>query len=292
MQTERFDIFQKFIDSLNHLNLSREEIERINDNFREIKRKFIVTEKLATVGQLGAGVAHEINNPLGIILMNVQVVGRRLRSGTPDHTELSQCLNNLKRIEEAAMRCKNIVENLLTFSGTAHLKYSPIKLNELIEEVVEEICELDKGISSDGDIQLIKAYDQDIPSFMGDSYKLKQVFLNLFLNAIESIRRKESKEVGSWIKVTSSFRGSQVKAAIADNGCGIPEENLIRLFDPFFSTKEQGTGLGLAVSYGIIESHDGLIEVESTERQGSAFTVLLPLRKRVENEGVSNGNTL
>ncbi|MHC9543109.1 MAG: sensor histidine kinase [Vulcanimicrobiota bacterium] len=285
MYTESHDIFQKFIDSLKHLNLSQAEIERINENFNEIKRKYIITEKLATVGQLGAGVAHEINNPLGIILMNVQVVWRRLRSGSVDHSEISQCLINLKRVEEAALRCRNIVENLLTFSGTFNLKYSTIGINTLIEEVIEEICQLDSTLCDRGEIQFIKAFDHNIPLFMGDSYKLKQVFLNLVLNAIESIRRITEKRNESWIKITSMFRGGQVKVSISDNGCGIPEENLIRLFDPFFSTKEQGTGLGLAVSYGIIESHDGLIEVDSQDGQGSTFTVILPVKDRMEKDG-------
>jgi two-component system, NtrC family, sensor kinase len=274
------DIFDKFMDCLTYLNLTKKEIEKIDENFREIKEKFLITEKLATVGQLGAGVAHEINNPLGIILMNVQVVARKLNSDSLEASDIPPCLINLNRIEKAALRCRNIVENLLTFSGKFNLKYSLIRLNTIIDEVIDEVCEIEKDYISTQKVEFIKEFHNFIPTFMGDSYKLKQVFSNLFLNAFEAIKRKGSNGDDSWIKVRSSSTYDCIRASISDNGCGIAEENLIRLFDPFFSTKEQGTGLGLAVSYGIIESHDGLIEVESVEGVGSTFTIILPLAKK------------
>lgn len=274
---ENKDLFEKFVDNLNHLDLPQEKIAKINEYFTEVREKFLITEKLATVGQLGAGVAHEINNPLGIILMNIQVLAQKLKGGYLKQIDLINCQKNINRIEEAALRCRNIVENLLTFSGKFKLRFSLIQINNLIEEVIEETYELKDSFFSN-EFEFIKEYGQNIPVFMGDACKLKQVFLNLVLNSLEAIKVENNKN-NNWIKIATSAGNNQIKITVKDNGVGISEENLICLFDPFFSTKEQGTGLGLAVSYGIIEAHDGLIEVESTEGEGSTFTVAFPLAK-------------
>lgn len=274
MIKQKKDLFGDFVYYLSSLNLSEDKLKEVNEYCAELKEKLLITEKLATVGQLGAGVAHEINNPLGIILMNVQAMAGRLKGGYFKQEELASCHKNIERIEEAAQRCKNIVDNLLTFSGKFKLEYSLISLNSLIEEVIEEVCELREHFFFDRGIEFIREYGNDMPSFMGDARKIKQVFLNLFLNSLEAFKISDNKN--NWIKIKTFFADEQIRTFVSDSGCGIPDENLIKLFDPFFTTKVQGTGLGLAVSYGIIDAHDGLIEVESQEGEGSTFTIIFP----------------
>jgi two-component system NtrC family sensor kinase len=228
-----------------------------------MERQLQRADKLASLGQISTGIAHEINNPLGVMLGYTQLLLR-------DHSPGTQIHDDLKTIEKHARNCKTIVEDLLAFArGAATTKY-PVNVNQLLDEVVSLLAhqfELDK-------ITLRKDLALGLPNILADGEKLKQVFMNLLMNARQSITG------GGQVSITTTKEagGGSVRIAISDTGSGIPEEYIEKIFDPFFSTKPvgEGTGLGLSVSYGIIQNHNGRIEVNSIPGHGSTFTILLP----------------
>jgi signal transduction histidine kinase len=220
-------------------------------------------DKLASLGQISAGIAHEINNPLGVILGYSQLIKR-------SQPKEGQEYQDLQTIERQARNCKRIVEDLLKFARAAESKKASIDVNHCLREVVALLghqFELDK-------IHVETRYDSDLPVIEGDGEKMKQVFMNLLMNARQAISGE------GFITVSTHLvhEDGLIRIAIADDGCGIPQEMTERIFDPFFTTKPvgEGTGLGLSVSYGIIQDHGGWIEVSSREGHGSTFTIVLP----------------
>lgn len=221
-------------------------------------------DKLASLGQISAGIAHEINNPLGVILGYSQLIMRSQDKQTQEYQDV-------QTIERQARNCKRIVEDLLKFARATESKKASIDLNHCLREVVALLghqFELDK-------IRVETHFDAEIVPIEGDADKMKQVFMNLLMNAGQAISGE------GLITVTTQAASSdrQVRISIADDGCGIPQEMTERIFDPFFTTKPvgEGTGLGLSVSYGIIQDHGGSIEVASREGKGSTFTIVLPV---------------
>jgi len=241
---------------------------------RNIKRQLLQADKLASIGQLSAGVAHEINNPLGLILGYTQLLIR----GEPEGSEKYE---DLKRIEKHGRNCKRIVEALISFARRTETKMVMIDINQTIQEVIAVVrhqFELDN-------VRIETVFDEAIPPFGGDSDKLKQVFMNLLMNANQAIS-----DSGHITISTKFVRGQEeVRIIVEDTGSGIPPEIIDKIFDPFFTTKPtgQGTGLGLSVSYGIVKEHNGDILVHSEPGRGAIFTVVLPVC-RVEEDGVAH----
>jgi PAS domain S-box-containing protein len=226
------------------------------------------TEKLAALGQLAAGVAHEINNPLGGILVYSYLLLEDLEPGGPERTQV-------EKIVREATRCKEIVQGLLEFSRHMPSKMVPLNINAILEEVIS-LVEDHLLFQS---IRLVKKLEPNLPPVLGDKSKLEQVFINLLMNGGESMEGEGQLTVSTAV----GREGDLVLIRFRDSGPGIPEPYLSRLFDPFFTTKEvgKGVGLGLSISYGIIQKHLGRIYVERTGKEGTIFVIELPAHREL-----------
>ena len=244
-----------------------DELKIAYDNLSDTEEQLRVAEKLASIGQLAAGVAHEINNPLGTILLYASMLKRDLEKIYND----DQRTEDLELIVEEANRCKNIVANLLNFARQGKLNLKEFDITETLREVLKPFTlnPLYRQIEFKFDI-IENGY-----TITGDEEQLKQVLINIIKNAcdamIEIDRMKE-------LKIILSSDQNNVKIEITDTGNGIPKENHSKVFTPFFTTKSmgKGTGLGLAISYGIIQMHKGNITFTSEPGIGTTFKVLLP----------------
>ena len=230
---------------------------------RVMKERMAQTDKLASIGQLSSGFAHEINNPLGIIQGYAQLLLRNQESQSDQY-------HDLKTIEKHVHHCKSIVENLLNFARTSETKREPVQLNEMIDEILD-FTRFDNNFSR---LDLTTSYDDNLPLVFADEKKLRQVVMNLIMNARHAINENGSIQIST----VYSHPEREVRLTVSDSGHGIEKKNLSKIFDPFFTTKPsgEGTGLGLSVSYGIIKSHGGHILVDSVLGKGTAFTVTLP----------------
>jgi two-component system NtrC family sensor kinase len=241
-------------------------VEERTQELREIQAHLIQSEKLASIGKLAAGVAHEINNPLGGILIYSHLILEDTPKGSP-HCE------NLKKIVRETTRCKEIVKGLLDFARPKEPQMVPTDIHELLDKCLA----LMESHALFQNIHIEKSYVPAFPRIIADSGQLQQVFMNIILNAAEAMNGNGT------LTLRTSLDPVRQEAAveIADTGHGIKEEDKRRLFEPFFTTKEvgKGTGLGLAISYGIVKKHQGTIDVRSEAGQGAAFTVRLPLKR-------------
>lgn len=227
-----------------------------------LRQELVQQEKMAAIGMLAGGVAHEINNPLGGVLAFTQLILQNVKKEDTLYSDL-------KEIESAAIRCKKIIQDLLDFSRVSREKEkSRVDVNILIEKVTPFIRMELRSLNVNLNLDLNK----NIPNIFGAPDRLQQVFLNLLTNASHAM----TKGGDLCVKTTSNAEG--VKIIVQDQGEGIPEENLQHIFEPFFTTKKpgKGTGLGLAISYRIVQDHGGRIEVESRIGKGTTFTVTLP----------------
>ncbi len=231
--------------------------------WKKIQSQLQQTDRLASIGQLAAGIAHEINNPLGIIMGYAGILLKELDSTTPLREDIEKIYRN-------AEVCKRIVEDLLKFSRKTETRPELYSINSIIEEVVDMISYKFEEKS----ITLKKLLQQNIPEIMIDTEKMRQVIMNILMNAIQAV------DVGGTITINTEFneKTKKVKISISDTGPGIPKDMIKRVFEPFFTTKQpgEGTGLGLSVSYGIVKEHNGEITVESQEGKGATFHVILP----------------
>ena len=221
------------------------------------------TEKMAAVGTLAAGIAHEINNPIGIITSRVELMlmEAREKGFAPD------VMKDLKVLEKHAERVAKITRGLLSFSRQAPWKLTAVDLNHVIEEA---LLLVEKQLAKEK-IVLKKNLAADLPKIQGSANHLEQVVVNLLNNA------REAMSEGGTVQVESHRAEEMIEIRITDTGPGIPPEFLPRIFDPFFTTKEQGTGLGLSITYGIVREHGGNISVESRPGAGSTFTIQIPI---------------
>ena len=235
---------------------------------RETQEQLFRSEKLASIGRLAAGVAHELNNPLAGIMLCSQLVMEQLQPDSP-------AVTNQQRVLEQAQRCKKIVEGLLDFSRQREPETKPVDLNELIESTFSLIG----NQSAFHNIEIIKDLDPCLPPFLGDRSQLQQVFINLAINAAQAMK------AGGQLRVTSSIHEGSMVITFTDTGSGIPEEHADKIFEPFFTTRadQKGTGLGLAVSHGIIRKHGGTLSFASEISAGTTFTVSLPASTRPPN---------
>ena len=235
---------------------------------KELQKQLMQTDKMAAIGTLAGGIAHEINNPLGAILAHVQLVGAELAEDHPSQ-------ESIKEAEESVLRCTKIVRDLLDFS-----RKSFDEQMELVEfnQVLEKTMALINVNAKYSHIQIEKKYESDLPRIYGHFHKLQQVMLNLVTNAMHSMKGNGGTLT---IETYANSNTQMVGAIVEDTGHGIDEEDLRNIFNPFFTTKDQGegTGLGLSISYNIIREHEGKIEVQSEVGKGTKFVVEFPMTK-------------
>jgi two-component system NtrC family sensor kinase len=243
-------------------------VEERTKEVREMQDYLVQSEKLASLGKMAAGIAHEINNPLTSILINTHLMLEKLET-------TNEFFENLSLIADETSRCTQIVKGLLEFAR----QNPPQKVSISINDLIERTTQLLENQVSFQNIRILKELDHSLPPIKLDKSKIQQVFWNLLLNACQAMPR------GGQIVISDklSADGKFIEVRFADNGVGIPREHLNKLFDPFFTTKGAGTGLGLAVSYGIVQQHEGKIEVQSEPGRGTVFTLSLPLQAQTHD---------
>ena len=245
---------------------------------REAHAKILQSEKLAAVGQLGAGIAHEVKNPLAGILGCAQLSLRKAERGTPLE-------KNLLLIEKETKRCKTIIENLLKFARQEKTVLEPIEVNRVVEDavaIVRHQLELQR-------VKIREELADDLPMVRGHADQLQQVLMNLMINAQDAMEGRP----GTVTITTGRPDADRIEVRVMDTGPGIPKEIQGKLFEPFFTTKPRGkgTGLGLAVTYGIVKDHGGEIRVESEPGHGATFIITLPVAESDETPRTAPSGT-
>jgi signal transduction histidine kinase len=231
---------------------------------KRMEEQLIVTNRLASIGELSSGIAHELNNPLTSVIGFSQLL---MQGDVPDNMK-----ENLATIYEEAQRAAVIVKNLLTFAR----KHAPVKQLTQVNTVIEGVLKLRAYEEKVNNIEVEKHLDASLSEIMMDPFQMQQVFLNIIVNA--EFAMLETHHKGK-LTIATERVDNIVKISFADDGPGITEANLKRIFDPFFTTKEvgKGTGLGLSICHGIVTEHGGRIYVNSEYGYGATFTVELPL---------------
>jgi two-component system NtrC family sensor kinase len=254
---------------LKHLNQDLE--HKVAERTAELERAhaaLVQSEKLSSLGQLAASIAHEINNPLAGILTFSKLLVREAEAAVPDEARRRVVVRNLGLVQRETERCSAIVRNLLDFA-----RERPLQLRDVdVEKVVAESLQLiGHQLALQG--HQVVARLAALPPVHGDFGELRQAFVNIALNATEAMGQGGRLEVETRL----APGGRAVEIAIADTGPGIPPEIRSKIFDPFFTTKEKGTGLGLSVVYGIVQRHGGVVSLESAPGHGACFTIRLPV---------------
>jgi two-component system NtrC family sensor kinase len=236
----------------------------------ELRSQLLHAAKLVSVGELAAGVAHEINNPLAIIASESGLIGDMLDPQFKMDCSPENIRAELAHIDHAVYRARGITQKLLSFVRKSDARLAAVNLNTVVDEVVSGLKEREFKVAN---IQLIRDYDLDLPRVMVDADQMRQVFLNLINNAGDAI------EGPGRITLTTRHSPEEVRVTVTDTGKGMTSEQMNRIFVPFFTTKEvgKGTGLGLAISLSIVQSMGGRFEVQSMPGAGSSFSVVLPL---------------
>jgi two-component system, NtrC family, sensor kinase len=248
-------------------------VETRTHEIRDIQAQLIRSEKLASLGELVAGIAHEINNPLTGILVFTSLVSK--------DPKLDPALkNDLETVVQQTQRCSRIVKGLLDFSRESVPQKKFTSLNSIMDMSLSLV---ERQVLFQN-ITIIKDYSNDIPDILLDPNQMEQIFINMILNAGQAMHDGGTLHVRTGMTTDDLYEF----VMISDTGCGIPEENLVKIFDPFFTTKaNKGTGLGLSISYGIINNHGGTIEVNSVVGSGTSFTIKLPIKSEEDlNRGV------
>jgi len=244
-------------------------LSRAEEAKNSLTAQLIQSQKLAAVGELSAGIAHEINNPIAIIAQETEWAAHLLseaeKQPTPDFAEVR---DSLREIRSQVDRCKNITHKLLDFAR----KREPVLQDVDVARLVDDMARLVDKEASYKNVTLTRDLPEDLPTLRTDAPLLRQVVLNLMTNALHAV------EKGGAISVTAQAADAHMDISITDNGCGIPPENLDKIFNPFFSTKPpgQGTGLGLSLCHNLVQGMGGAILVDSIVGQGTTFTVRLP----------------
>jgi two-component system NtrC family sensor kinase len=247
-------------------------IHHMKDITEQVKMEvqLVQSAKLAAIGEMAAGVAHELNNPMTVIIGTAQLMLRETEEGKAE----SELLND---IVNCGLRCKKIIQNLLTFSRQDQY---PLALTDINEEVGRVLSLIQYQINRNN-IEIIQNLQPELPKITANGHHLQQVLINFLLNArdaLDTVEREKKIEVQTSLN-TGSNGQEQIVVTVKDNGIGIAPENLSKIFNPFYTSKEatRGTGLGLSVSLGIAEAHGGTITVESVPGEGSTFSMVLPV---------------
>jgi two-component system, NtrC family, sensor kinase len=230
-----------------------------------LEEQLVQNEKLTSLGLLAAGVAHEVNTPLAVISNYIQMLAKQIPPDDPRQ-------KTIDRIVKQTFRASEIVNNLLNFSRTGGAELAEVDLNDILEETLTLVQHPFKTAQ----VTVIKNYKHELPTVLGSTTRLQQVFLNLLMNA------RDAMPGGGMLEVRTMAHNGSVEVELTDNGAGIPTEHLQKIFDPFFTTKPtgRGTGLGLSVSYGIIKEHAGKIDVKSTPGKGTSFRLEFPAARK------------
>jgi PAS domain S-box-containing protein len=230
-----------------------------------VERATRQAERLASLGSLSAGIAHEINNPIGIITSRIELM---LIDAT-EHALPAAVVEDLHVLHRNAMRVASIAQRFLSFARQSPAERSPVDLNRVVAQTVELV---ERQI---GDrVRIVSALEAASPPILGHANALQQVLLNLIMNARDAMAGKGEIHIATGM---SPDRPGRILLKVADTGAGIPPEAISRIFDPFYTTKASGTGLGLSVSYGIIRDHQGTVEVQSSVGKGTTFVLTFPV---------------
>jgi len=248
------------------------------ENKQQLRYQLIHASKLASIGELATGVAHEINNPLAIITSTSGVIKDMLNPEFNMDSSPENIMKEVGVIESAAFRAKGITSQLLNFGRKNEVKIVPCNVNNILNDIISGLKEHEFKVAN---IELILKYDPDLPEIFLDPDQIRQVFLNIINNAGGAISKSGS------ITISTKRDNENIYVTVKDTGEGMAANQMKQIFNPFYTTKEvgKGTGLGLSVSLGIVESIGGAINVQSLKGAGSAFTVSLPILKKrdVEN---------
>lgn len=261
--------------------VEKELLEALVVELRETQEQLVQAGKLAALGQLAAGVAHEINNPLAGIMGYAQLLTEKLQRAAREGVtseDIPRFISYVENMEKQSQRCKHIVQNLLKFArASTQEEMSEIDCNRVIEETLGLIAHQLEQSS----IDVVTHYDPQLPRVYAQEGKLQQVITNIVINAMQAIEQRGS------ITISTAQRQDRVVVTIRDTGVGIPTEHLNKVFEPFFTTKElgKGTGLGLSVTYGLVHEMGGRIELESAVGQGTTFTIALPVAESPSASG-------
>jgi len=270
---QRAQLFRRLEEEKKRLERAYEEINILNtdleikiEDLKKAQNQIIQTEKLAVAGRLAAGIAHEVNNPIGIIINRIEC----LQSEAQEKGVADDLIKDLSTISKYAHRISKIVEDLSIFSRTTYAEsdYTSVDINDVLEDVLFLVEQKIRGKK----ITLRRQLDSARLHVMGDADRLAQVFINIIDNAIHAI------EDNGTIRVATKAGNKCIQTEISDSGSGIPEAHLDKIYDPFFTTKEvgQGTGLGLPISQAIIADYNASIEVNSRIGRGTTFTITFP----------------
>jgi C4-dicarboxylate-specific signal transduction histidine kinase len=270
---QRAQLFHKLDEEKRRLERANEEINKLNtdlevkiEDLKKAQNQIIQTEKLAVAGRLAAGVAHEVNNPIGIIINRIEC----LQSEAQEKGVSNDLIKDLGTINKYAHRISKIAEDLSIFSRTTYSEsdFTRIDINDVLADVFFLVEQKIRGKK----IRLIKKLNPESLYVLGDSGRLEQVFINIIDNAIHAISGNGS------ITVTTRAEKKCIRTEISDSGTGIPEEHLNKIYDPFFTTKVvgKGTGLGLPISQAIIADYNASIGVTSQINKGTTFTITFP----------------
>ena len=255
-QDEIGNLAQSFNDMSRKLLLARERMEVASN-------KLIQAEKLASIGRISAGIAHEIRNALTSVKLNIQklVQSDRLDETEKEHLSISQ---------EGIGQMEKFIKELLDFTRVSELNLDRFSIEQILDESIKTLAdtlELKKVV-------LEKSYEEGLPQVLVDADKLKQVFLNILRNAYEAVEEKG--KINIFLSLLKEQERSKIRIFISDNGSGIPEESRETVFEPFYTTKASGIGLGLPIARKIIEQHRGTIRVRENAAQGTSFEILIP----------------
>ncbi len=240
-------------------NLMSVKLKELIDKIKSAQEHMVKTEKLYAVGEFSAGIAHEIKNPLTPIMMLMRRVKEEKESLTDKDIDI---------IEEELNRIDKIVTEFLAFARTDNVEMKEVNINEVLEEVIT----ITRPKIDRSEISLIEKYLRPLPDIIGIHDALKQVFLNIMLNAIQAMDGHRGD-----LSVETSLHNGRIGVTIKDTGIGIPEDYLKKVYDPFFTTKKEGTGMGLALTHNIVSDHSGKIEIDSTPEKGTTVKVDFPL---------------
>jgi two-component system, NtrC family, sensor kinase len=274
-------------DNKAELKTSIRSLEKANLELQQAQEEIIRSEKLASVGRLASGIAHEIGNPIGIVLGYLGL----LKGSDLNNEEKRDFIN---RIEEEIGRINRTIRNLLDFSRPSKGELKAVSVHQIIDDMIDILKP--QPMVSDSDVFLDKRAKMDI--VRADPDKLKQVFLNLSMNAIDAMEAGQSKDksqknilsiktnISPEVKTDPRINASRIYIEFRDTGPGIPTQDLTKIFDPFYTTKEpgKGTGLGLSVSLRIVEDMGGDIRLKSEQGKGTNITVILPLFSATKSE--------
>jgi len=239
-----------------------------------LDEKLVQSQKLASIGELSAGIGHEINNPLGIISQETEWMQHLLKQiGERDSKEVAELRDSLKEVLHQVDRCREITQNLLDFARRKEPVFQEVNVNKLIEDL-SKLVEKEAILHQ---IEILREFQQDLPLVQTDAPSLRQVVLNLLTNATHAVQKDGKIRIA-----TKRSQNGSVDIIVEDTGCGIPKDHLAKIFDPFFTTKPEGkgTGLGLSICHGIVDKLGGRISVRSEVGKGSTFVVTLPINQQ------------